>query len=169
VTSPPYLTRIDYAMSTAPEMATFGGDDLLTFVRHQTMGAPVITKSSRYQKPEWGKLCNNILDAVKKHPTKAAKSYYWKNIVQYFIDFDVALAEIIRVMKPGGKGIVVVQSSYFEELEIPLGEIYVEMSTSHGLRAKIAYREEVKGHLAHVNTEEFRWGGILQMTFLVAE
>jgi len=134
-------------------MAAFGGDKLLTYVRHQTMGAPVITKNRRHQKPEWGTLCNSLLDAVKSHPTKAAESYYWKNIVQYFMDLDTALDEIIRVLKPGGKGLIVVQSSYFKDIDIPLGEIYVEMATLRGLHSNIAFREEVKGHLAHVNTK----------------
>jgi hypothetical protein len=152
ITSPPYLTRIDYAVSTMPEMFLFGGDDLLTFVRHRTIGAPVITKNGKYQKSEWGKLCNETLDAIKKHRTKAAESYYWKNIVQYFIDIDSALSEIVRVLKQGGRGLIVVQSSYFKEIEIPLGDIYQEMAMMKGLRARIAYREEVKGHMAHVNT-----------------
>lgn len=117
------------------------------------MGAPVITKNRRHQKPEWGTLCNSLLDAVKSHPTKAAESYYWKNIVQYFMDLDTALDEIIRVLKPGGKGLIVVQSSYFKDIDIPLGEIYVEMATLRGLHSNIAFREEVKGHLAHVNTK----------------
>lgn len=153
VTSPPYLTRIDYAMSTAPEMAVFGGDDLLTFVRHATMGAPVITKNGRHQKKEWGPLCNAVLDAVKNHPTKAASSYYWKNIVQYFMDLDAAFNEIVRVLKAGGNGLVVVQSSYFKEVEIPLGHIYVQMAEAKGLKSRIAFREEVRSHLAHVNTK----------------
>lgn len=153
VTSPPYLTRIDYAVSTAPEMAVFGGTDLLTFVRHATMGAPVITKNERRQKQEWGPLCNGVLDAVKNHPTKAASSYYWKNIIQYFQDLDAALDEIVRVLKTGGKGLIVVQSNYFKEIEIPLGSIYVQMAEAKGLVSRIAFREEVRGHLAHVNTK----------------
>lgn len=152
VTSPPYLTRIDYAMSTAPEMAAFGGDDLLNFVRHATMGAPVITKNGRHQGKEWGPLCNTVLDAVKNHPTKAASSYYWKNITQYFMDLDASLKEIARVLKAGGKGLIVVQSSYFKEIEIPLGSIYVQMAEAKGLKPRVAFREEVRGHLAHVNT-----------------
>src|SRR5262249_43625765 len=111
ITSPPYLTRIDYAVSTMPEMFLFGDDDLVKFVRHQTMGAPVITITGKEQRREWGELCNNILTAIKAHRTKAAESYYWKNIVQYFMDLDAALSQILRVLKVGGKGLIVVQSS----------------------------------------------------------
>jgi hypothetical protein len=153
ITSPPYLTRIDYAISTMPEMFLFGDNNLVTFVRHQTMGAPVITINGKEQKAEWGEVCNTVLNAVKTHRTKAATSYYWKNIVQYFMDMDAGLSEIVRVLKAGGKGLIVVQSSYFKEVEIPLGDIYQEMATLKGLNSHIAYREEVKGHMAHVNTK----------------
>jgi hypothetical protein len=153
ITSPPYLTRIDYAISTAPELSLIGGADLLRFVRHRSMGATVITKERKEQRESWGRLSNQVLDAILGHETKAAVSYYWKNIVQYFMDADAALAEIFRVMGPGGKGLVVVQSSYFKEVEIPLGEIYVEMAEARGFRASIAFREEVRGHMAHVNTK----------------
>lgn len=153
ITSPPYLTRIDYAVSTTPELSIFGNDDLVRFVRHNSMGSTVITSSPKAQQERWGLLCNQLLDAIKAHSTKAAASYYWKNIIQYFMDLDLALDQIKRVLGSDGRGLVVVQSSYFKEVEIPLGEIYVEMARLNGLDAEIAFREEVKGHMAHVNTK----------------
>jgi hypothetical protein len=171
ITSPPYLTRIDYAVSTMPEMSLFGGNELLSFVRHQTMGAPVITKNGKHQREEWGPLCNQLLDAIRTHRTKAAASYYWKNIVQYFMDTDSALSEIVRVLKPGGKGLIVVQSSYFKDIEMPLGDIYEEMATMKGLQAKVVYREEVKGHMAHVNTKSsiYKQGKVYHEDFVYFE
>lgn len=153
ITSPPYLTRIDYAVSTSPEMSMFGGEALIRFVRDRSMGAPVITDAVKRQREHWGALCNQLLDAIKSHETKAAASYYWKNIVQYFMDTDAALDEIVRVLAPGGCGLIVVQSSYFKDVELPLGEIYVQMARNKGLVANIARREEVRGHMAHVNTK----------------
>lgn len=152
ITSPPYLTRIDYAVSTFPEMMTFGDNKLMESVRHKTMGAPVITKTQRTQQTRWGQLCNEVLDAIKSHNTKAASSYYWKNIIQYFIDMDASLVEIKRILKPGASALIVVQSSYFKEIEIPLGDIYVQAARGLGLDAGIVAREEIKTHMAHVNT-----------------
>jgi hypothetical protein len=62
------------------------------------MGATVITKERKEQRESWGKSSNQVLDAIKSHETKAAVSYYWKNIVQYFMDADAALEEIFRVV-----------------------------------------------------------------------
>ena len=157
ITSPPYLTRIDYAVSTTPELALFDNALLLEYVRHQTTGAPVITKERKEQKREWGRLCNRILSEIKNHPTKAAESYYWKNIVQYFMDTERALEEIARVLSPGGKGLIVVQSSYFKDIEIPLGDIYIKMAQRKGLVASRVFREEVRGHMAHVNSKSSQY------------
>lgn len=171
ITSPPYLTRIDYAMSTMPEMYLFGDDMLLTAIRHQTMGAPVIRKGEKQQKEEWGELVNEALDSIKGHSTKAAASYYWKNIIQYFMDADAALDTILRVLKPGGKGLLVVQSSYFKEIELNLGDMYVQMAEGKGFAAKRTFREDVKGHMAHVNTKSSRYksGKIYYEDFVLIE
>lgn len=157
ITSPPYLTRIDYAVSTMPEMMFFGDLRRLDAVRHETMGAPVIKRIDRVQRPVWGERCNSLLNAIASHDSKAAKSYYWKNIIQYFMDMEAGLLEIGRVLKYGGSGLIVVQSSYFKEHEIELGEIYVEMCLGLGLHAEIAFREDVKTHMAHVNTKSSKY------------
>lgn len=153
ITSPPYLTRIDYAVSTSPELSILGDEELFRSVRHATTGAPVITSRPKEQRSEWGPTCNDILNQVKSHSSKAALGYYWKNMVQYFDDIERALRDIWRVLKVGGSGLVVVQSSYFKAVEIPLGDIFVEMAKAQGFQASIAYRDEVKNHMAHVNTK----------------
>lgn len=171
ISSPPYLTRIDYAMSTMPEIYLLGDKDLLSCIRHNTMGAPVITKGEKYQKQSWGVTCNLILDSIKEHPSKAAKSYYWKNIVQYFMDLDRALDEIKRVVKPGGKGLIVVQSSYFKELEIPLAKIYCEFARNKGFMAEVVRSETVTNHLAHVNSKSsfYKKGKVYYENFIYLE
>jgi len=51
------------------------------------------------------------------------------------------------------KAAIVVQSSYYKELEIPLGEICVEMAQALGAHAEVGRREVVKQHMAHINTK----------------
>jgi SAM-dependent methyltransferase len=153
ITSPPYLTRIDYAISTKPELLLMGNNDFLRKIREETMGAPVIVDRDIEKRNSWGVLCNALLDSVESHSSKAAKSYYLPNIVQYFRDADESLSEIIRVVKPGCRALIVVQSSYFKEHEIALGEMYVEMAIEKNCKAKIISRDIVKGHMAHVNTK----------------
>ncbi len=154
VTSPPYLTRIDYAYSTKPELLLLGNDEqAVDTLRRKTTGAPVIVDKSIEPETGWGPTCNAILDAVLQHSSKASRSYYLPFYLQYFRDINVSLREIQRVLKEEARVVIVVQSSYYKEVEIPLGEIYVEMAAALGLGAEIARREVVRQHMAHINTK----------------
>ena len=155
ITSPPYLTRIDYAMSTRPELFIFNDSYDLRSIRELTMGAPVIVNKKLKLNPNWGNSCRKFLDAVYNHESKASRSYYYPNFLQYFNDADYSLREIVRTLKRNGKAFIVVQSSYFKECEIKLGDFYVEILKNFKLpiKTKIIYRESVKGHMAHVNTK----------------
>ena len=153
ITSPPYLTRIDYAMSTKPEILIISNPQILRKIRESTIGSPVIVDKNILENPLWGETCLQLLEQVKKHRTKAAISYYLPNMLQYFKDAELSLREIIRVLKPQKKALIVVQSSYFKEHEINLGKIYVELCNNLGVESQIASREIIRNHLAHVNTK----------------
>ena len=153
ITSPPYLTRIDYAISTGPELLILSDRKFLRKTRELTMGAPVIVDKNIPVIDQWGEQCKKLLNDVAEHPSKAAKSYYLPNMLQYFKDAWFSLKEIKRVLKKGRKALIVVQTSYFKEHEIPLGEIYLEMASSLNMKGKIVYRDIVRGHMAHVNTK----------------
>jgi len=153
ITSPPYCTRIDYAFSTKPELLLLGNNESgVDALRRATMGAPVIVDKSITQQEVWGPICNDFLDAVAEHASKSSQSYYLPTYLQYFRDAEQSLREIRRVLDKGGQAAIVVQSSYYKEIELPLGEIYVEMSRRLGFEAEVARRETVRQHMAHINT-----------------
>ena len=114
ITSPPYLTRIDYAMSTKPEILIISNPEILRQIRENTIGSPVIVDKKILVNSLWGENCLKLLEQVKKHRSKAATSYYLPNMLQYFKNAELSLREIIRVLKPNSKALIVVQSSYFE-------------------------------------------------------
>ncbi len=153
ITSPPYLTRIDYAMSTKPEILILSNSRTLREIREDTIGSPVIVDKNISVNSLWGKSCLQLIEKIKKHNSKAAKSYYLPNMLQYFRDAELSLREIIRVLKPKSKALIVVQSSYFKEQEIRLGEIYTELCKNLGIKSQIISREIVRSHMAHVNTK----------------
>ncbi|MBC6454934.1 MAG: hypothetical protein GDA43_18460 [Hormoscilla sp. SP5CHS1] len=153
ITSPPYLTRIDYAMSTRPELLIMFDPKTLRTIRENTIGAPVIVDKYIKINSTWGKTCLQLLENVQKHGSKAATSYYLPNMLQYFRDIELSRREIIRVLKHNARAIIVVQSSYFKEHEIKLDDIYVEMGNNLGVKSEIVNREILRGHMAHVNTK----------------
>ncbi len=157
VTSPPYLTRIDYAVAAAPELALLRVPRTLRDIRLDTMGSPVIRSSRVAQNTSWGEKCNKFLNEVSSHESKAAKSYYWKHMLQYFEDMESSLFEIHRVLRRGGKALVVVQGSYFKEILCPLGELYEEMAKGVGLKAEIVFNDRVASHMAHLNMRSSKY------------
>lgn len=157
ITSPPYLTRIDYAISTKPELLILRDSNYLRKLREKMIGTPVIVDKTIQISPWWGKICVNLLENILNHPSKASASYYFHTQTQYFKDIEKSLSEIIRVLQPKSKALIVVQSSYFKEHEIPLGEIYVELIQNLGVFSKILKREPVRGHLAAINSKSSQY------------
>ncbi|WP_432405700.1 DNA methyltransferase [Wukongibacter sp. M2B1] len=159
ITSPPYLTRIDYVVSTKPELLFLGLDEKVEVdvLRRDTMGAPIIRKELPAIDKCWGKTCISFLEQVRVHNSKASNSYYLKNFLQYFDDAFKSLQEIKRVLKVDGKAALVVQTSYFKEIEIELTKMYVEMGENLGLKSSILKREVVKQHMAHINVKSSQY------------
>lgn len=134
ISSPPYCTRIDYAVATSPELAMLGCSvkDELKNLRDRMIGTPTITNIASDIKPEWGPSCGSFLRIVEAHNTKAARSYYYKNYIQYFDAIYKSLQEINRTLMDSGQCIFVVQDSYFKGINNDLPKIYCEMADSIG-------------------------------------
>ncbi len=150
--SPPYLTRIDYAVSTRIELAMLVGDYEYSRTRKKMMGSTTVPSSPPVISDKWGTTCCDCLQEIFKHPSKASNTYYYRNIANYFNDAFLSIVEVERILKPGARALIVVQSSYYKDIEIPLGDIYCEMADSLGMDARLAGREIVKNHIAHKNT-----------------
>lgn len=154
ISSPPYLTRIDYAVSTRLELEIVLGTDGYNSLRKRVMGTTTVPKFADAINPAWGALCLNVLSLVTSHNSRASSSYYLKNKIRYFYDAYNSMAEIYRVLKPGCSAYLVIQNSYYKEIEIPLYDIYCEMACSLGFSSSICVREDkVKTILGQINTK----------------
>jgi hypothetical protein len=129
LTSPPYCTRIDYAVTTQIELAVLGhNDDSLRQLRDQSMGTSTIRADSKPSCSDlWGDACLQLLDSVVSHQSKASRSYYYKTFLQYFSDLHKSLVEIDRIVKRSGRIIIVVQDSYYKEIHVDLALMVTEM------------------------------------------
>jgi len=143
VTSPPYCTRIDYAIATLPELAVCGipvDNEFKTF-RNLMIGSPTVGKDVLMVNPNWGASCLDFLHLVYNHPSKASKTYYYKTYVQYFNSIYNSLIEIRRTLKKQGVFVIVVQDSYYKNIHVDITKIYEEMtrSLSLDLESKFEY------------------------------
>lgn len=120
ITSPPYCTRIDYAVATKPELAILACplDGEFELMRRRMLGGPVINTVASRPQPAWGESCVAFLKAVESHPSKGSGNYYHKLFVQYYAAMHNSLREISRVLVPGGQCVLVVQDSHYKEVHV---------------------------------------------------
>lgn len=141
ITSPPYCTRIDYAVATRLELAVIGiGDDFeFEQLRNQMIGTIKIVKEEITENSDWGITATKFLNNVRNHQSKASQSYYLKQYLQYFNSIFISMSELNRVLKKNGTIVLVVQDSYYKDVHLDLPQIYIEMGEKIGW--KLTYSE----------------------------
>jgi hypothetical protein len=152
LSSPPYCTRIDYAIATLPELATIGiSGDQFRILREEMIGTATICTHNIQPTDSWGRRCNNLLQKIRRHPSKASGSYYYRNHLQYFASMYESLAECRRVSKPGGTCVLVVQDSFYKDQHNDLPGIITEMAKGNGFNLYKRFDFKQSQTLAGVN------------------
>ncbi|GGK43720.1 TRM11 family methyltransferase [Aliivibrio fischeri] len=152
LSSPPYCTRIDYAIATLPELAILSvkGEKEIDSLRRTLMGATTVPKAVP-SNISFGKVCDHFLLKVKQHSSTASSTYYYKNFFQYFLELSLSMKEIARVLKYKGKCYLVVQDSYYKDIHCDLAKIIVDMCTSLGLKHISTNTFYSKNNMANIN------------------
>lgn len=159
VTSPPYCTRIDYFRATAFELAALGigaTEEQFRSLRSSAMG----TNMMRAGEPDIGSqpiAVQALLKRIRNHDSKASGTYYHKHFLQYFDDARRSLVEIQRVLKPEATALLVVQSSYYKDIPVHLGELYAALGEALGFRSQVVMQVPVRRVLASINSRAMRY------------
>ena len=153
VSSPPYLTRIDYAVATRPELAIlgYGAGQRMARLRQELTGGVRIRNTTPSASKNWGAICARLLAAVEAHPSKASSGYYLKQFLQYFSDMFDSLGEIHRVLASEGRSILVVQDSLYKDLHIDLPSVVLQMGEAKGLKCFQTHRYQMRRSFRHLN------------------
>lgn len=139
VTSPPYCTRIDYAVATRLELAILGVGEFSGFgdLRRSLIGT---TLSSEIPRKKCSDLKLDIvldaLERIRTHTSKASSLYYFRTYRDYFEGINESMRELGRVLRTGGLAAIVVQDSFYKEIHIDLAEIYQVLGAHYGLRVR---------------------------------
>lgn len=135
LTSPPYCTRIDYAVATRIELAVLS-PLLKTTARSlgkQMIGSTQVPSAAIEVDPKWGQTCARFLGALQAHPSKASAGYYYRTHLDYFDKMSRSVERVAKALKPGALAVFVVQDSYYKELHNDLPKIIGEIGGNHGL------------------------------------
>jgi hypothetical protein len=154
VTSPPYCTRVDYFRATLFELAALGigqGGERYKNLRCSAMGTNLTRVSAVTNLEFQPQKVQDLLHRIKAHPSKASNSYYYKIFAHYFEDSRLSLGEIKRVLKPNSTAVIVVQSSYYKNISIPLGELFAAMGEELGFKSRVVLSVPVRRVLASIH------------------
>jgi hypothetical protein len=153
LTSPPYLTRIDYAVAYARELAVMGHDIARDrSLRAELMGTTLIRQPGSARMPAVGQIAASMLRDISEHSSKASGGYYKKQACQYLSDLTAGLDEVARVAKDGALLYLVVQDSYYKDIPVRLADICVEECGLRGWKLVSASPYPVKRTLTSLNT-----------------
>lgn len=152
ITSPPYLTRIDYAMKHFPYLAILSGFYQFDFdnLRKKMIGTPKIVDKSEVEQ-DWGTLCLEVLKKIKEHPSYASESYYVWTYHQYFKSLFQTFFNFKKLLNKNGEGVIVLQDSFYKDIHIPLSDIAVEMLIKLGFEARVIQKDLVKTNMKQLN------------------
>jgi DNA modification methylase len=162
VTSPPYLNRLDYVMNFALEnsyLLKLGFPVAMSIdeLRCKMIGTVKITNVPSTNSA-WGSTSRGILDGIKLHPSRAAETYYLKTVLQYFDSLYKCICMVGRALKNDGVCFMVVRSSYFKNMEVPLALIVEEMAANAGFKEISLVREDlVRSHLGRMDPDQRKW------------
>ena len=154
ITSPPYANRYDYTRTYALELAWLGyeQDDFLA-LRQSMLSATVENRSKR----EWLKEiyrddCELLDDAfrmydehgaihealtiLREHIDELGNRHVIRLIEGYFLEMAVIIAELGRVLRPGGVVIMVNDNVQYHGEEIPVDMILSDFAEQSGFRCE---------------------------------
>jgi hypothetical protein len=153
LTSPPYCTRIDYAVATRRELEVLGiSGPSFVRLRRRLLGT-TLNRPTSVGMPELGHTGSALLSAIEHHSGRDSGGYYLKHFLQYFDGLSRSLEELARVVRVGGTVVMVLQDSYYYDIHIQLGRIVSECCDRYGLELVSSAEVPVRRNLITMNTK----------------
>jgi hypothetical protein len=140
LTSPPYANRTDYIRHYLPAsellLTAANRDERLT--RAKQIGTPLIRDTMpRHDLP---KRVKRLLAEIKNHKSYASERYYYKGFLYYFADMHDALVRMRRWLRKDGLLLMVVQDTYYKEVQVPTADLLTDIAVAIGFK-EVARRD----------------------------
>lgn len=130
--SPPYFTRIDYAVATRVELAFLGVDaGQFDAIRGSLLGGAK-NSISEAALPEFD-LSLEILDKITGHESKASGAYYRQYYARFLRGYEDSMSGVARACSPGGDVVLVVQDSMYKDIHLDLASLSIHLLEVAGL------------------------------------
>lgn len=155
LTSPPYLTRLDYVHATLPELQIlrhFEDCPDVQQLRSSMIGTPLTSGRTTPQIQVLPLGVRDTLRAIQNHPSKASSTYYLRFFSTYFFDLMNSIRHVSRSLKSGGMACFVVQSSSYKDIHVDLASAVIEIGAQFELLAVEAVEFASSRSMSLINT-----------------
>ncbi|MCY2686002.1 DNA methyltransferase [Salinimicrobium sp. TH3] len=166
LTSPPYCTRIDYAITTQIELALLRfNSEQIRNLRDQMIGTSTIYADDFECREEWGEKTNLFLEQVYNHASKASQTYYYRSHFQYYQSMYKSICHLSQdVIKPGGGLVLVVQDSFYKDIHNNLQENLIDLASKTGLDLQNRIDFKVKRSMSSINSKSNKYRNFISPT-----
>ncbi len=144
VNSPPYSTALDYIRNDLPQLAILGMSESFERLEREMIGNPNL----RFYPEELLKEIEGPAEDFQRLPRSAQEMvrqlirYERKReglrVYKFFKDMRLSLAEMYRILKVGGRAVIIIGNNHFkldgEYIEIKNDEVIAEMGEAAGFR-----------------------------------
>jgi SAM-dependent methyltransferase len=155
LTSPPYLTRLDYVQATLPEfllLKEFDAVPDMQRLRRSMLGSPLTSERPAHSLERLPPDIRALLNQISTHSSKASATYYHRFFSTYFVDLQASMRNVSKVLKEGAHGCIVVQSSNYKEIEVDLAGAIVSLCEEVGLRHQRTFEFDSRRSISIVNS-----------------
>lgn len=150
VTSPPYANRYDYTRTYALELAWMGLDQSGFSRLRQQMISATVENHSKYDgldrvlgsRNTWQRAThqsgshaalNEVLDSLRKHRSDLSNPNVIRLLEGYFLEMAYVVAELARVVQPGGTVVMVNDNVQYHGEHVPVDQILSDFAEGSGL------------------------------------
>jgi DNA modification methylase len=158
LTSPPYLNRLDFVVDHLPQLLLLSGLHPVDIdrLRSSMIGTTKIVQKTDIDERA-GPTCLSLMNQIRDHSGYASRRYYQHIYIQYFNGMLKAFETWRNQCKPGGRGIMVVQNSYYKDVLIDSPKIFAEMAAGIGFRISPLTSEEVTMHYGKLSPRQLEY------------
>ena len=159
ITSPPYLSRLDYVRFLRPEFELLEALELVSEdeVRKSQLGSVLTETASSGQDSDLPSFCENLLRRIHDHPSKASSTYYHLFFTAYLRGLMKFAKTLKEVTDSSAVGWIVIQDSWYKDIYISTADILGGMLETQGWRVQAKWPFEVKASLSNLSGVTAEW------------
>jgi hypothetical protein len=98
--------------------------------------------------------CFDALSSVRHHKSYASAHYYYHTYYSYFERLYASVVKLASLMARNGRGVIVLQDSFYKDVLIPTPLVCAEMLRSQSCSAEVVKTASVRIHMGRMSPKQ---------------